>query len=79
MFMPTARDIAPQLPRTGNGHRRRPPLPLPGQRDEEWKGTSSSVTGSGSMAGEDLRPYTPNSGLEDVEASAEPYWATWGF
>jgi hypothetical protein len=77
--MPTARDIAPQLPRTGNGHRRRPPLPLPGQRDEEWEGISSSVTGSGSMAGEDLRPYARDFSDEDSEVSVEPYWATWGF
>jgi hypothetical protein len=77
--MPTARDIAPQLPRIGIGHRRRPPIPLSGQRHEEWEGTSGSVTGSGSMAGEDLRPYARDTAHEDTEASAEPYWATWGF
>jgi hypothetical protein len=54
-------------------------MPLPGQRDEEWEGTSGSVTGSGGMAGEDLRPSARDWAQEDSEGSGEPYWATWGF
>jgi hypothetical protein len=76
--MPTARDIAPQLPRAGIRRRTQLSMPLPGQRDEEWEGTPVAMTGSGGMAGEELRPYAPQ--YEDSEAVAEPpYWATWGF
>ena len=76
--MPTARDFALQLPRAGISHRMRGSMPPPGQRDEEWEGIPVSVTGSGGMAGEDLRPYTHQ--YEDSEAASEPpYWAPWGF
>jgi len=76
--MPTARDIAPQLPRVGISRRTQVSMPPPGQRDEESEGIPVTMTGSGGMAGEDLRPYAHL--YEDSEADAEPpYWATWGF
>ncbi len=77
--MPTARDIAPQLPGGGISRRMRGSMPFPGPRDEEWDGMPVAVTDSGSMAGEDLRPYAPR--YEDSEAATAepPYWATWGF
>jgi hypothetical protein len=75
--MPTARDLALQLPRAGISHRMRGSMPPPG-RDDEWEGTPVAVTGSGGMAAADLAPYTHQD--EDSEAACEPpYWATWGF
>jgi len=76
--MPTARESAPQLLRDGFSRRTQGSMPHPGPMDEEWDGIPVAMTGSGSMAGEDLRPYAHQ--YEDSEAAAEaPYWATWGF
>jgi hypothetical protein len=76
--MPTADDSAPQLLRAGLGRRTQGSMPHPGQMDEEWGGIPVAMTGSGSMAGEDLRPYARQ--YEDSEDTGEPpYWATWGF
>jgi hypothetical protein len=75
--MPNGRDIAPQLTRAGLGRRTQVSMPHPGSLDEEWDGIPVAMTGSGSMAGEDLRPYTHQ--YEGSDAAAEPpYWATWG-
>ena len=76
--MPTARDSAPQLLRAGLSRRTQGSMPHPGHMDEAWDGIPGAMTGSGSMAGEDLRPYAHQ--YEDSEDAAEPpYWATWGF
>lgn len=76
--MPTARDSASQLSRTDLARRTQGSMSAPGPMDEEWDGIPVAMTDSGSMAGEELRPYTLQ--YTDSEAAAEPpYWATWGF